>query len=119
MAPSLSRGFIALALVSSLASANAMPAVESVVPSGHCTTTAALFPTITFGPVYTVFTATTTATRLVDCGDCDTLAISHVHVGPGPVVFFTTTVTATTPAVTTVLKCGHQTPAGATPLSRP
>ncbi|EQL03406.1 hypothetical protein OCS_00865 [Ophiocordyceps sinensis CO18] len=115
MAPSLRRGIlVAIAACLATVSANPLPAGEAemlanspdVARASDCTTTVAIFPTFTFGPVRTVYTATTTATHLVDCGGCDHLALSYIHLGVGPVVFFTTTVTAPTPAVTTVLECG-------------
>ncbi|KAM4062129.1 hypothetical protein HRG_008978 [Hirsutella rhossiliensis] len=130
MAPSLRRGvLLAIAACLAAVSANPLPANEAAaipeaemlvkeqpdaVRASECTTTVPVFPTFTFGPVRTVYTTTTTATHLVDCGGCNHLALSYVHLGVGPVVFFTTTTTAQTPAATTVLECGNR-PAEATP----
>lgn len=80
-----------------------------------CTLTVPIFPPFTAGPTYTVWTTTTTKTRHVDCGSCTAVTTSHLPFGPGPVVFFTTTVTATEPRKTTVLACGKPEPP--TPLT--
>lgn len=59
------------------------------------------------GAVKTVFTATATSTRHVDCGGCRFLAVStgpdYLH--PGPVVRFTSTVTAAAPVEETAYVC--------------
>lgn len=63
-------------------------------------------PHFTWGPTRTVWTSTTTVTQEVDCGGCSDLQIVHLPFGPGPAVFFNTTVTATTASTTTVAACG-------------
>jgi hypothetical protein len=70
-----------------------------------CTTTAMRVPTFTWGPTETVWTSTATATQEVDCNGCDAVQVSYFPFGPGPVVFFTTTVTAATASTTTELVC--------------
>lgn len=117
MAPSLPRAiFLAMTACLAAVSANPLPADQAEQQANEqCTSTAMIFPTFTFGPVRTVYTATTTATHLVDCGACDHLALSRVHLGVGPVAFFTTTTTAATPSTTTALKCGKT--AEATPAA--
>ncbi|QUC15961.1 uncharacterized protein UV8b_00202 [Ustilaginoidea virens] len=95
---------VALAAV---ATANPLP--EQEAPTGGCTKTIAVLPPFTWGPTSTVWTTTTTLTRPVDCGGCTSVATRDIEVGPGPVVFFTTTVTATGPSTTTVLACATPT----------
>ncbi|GJN70651.1 hypothetical protein VFPFJ_08847 [Purpureocillium lilacinum] len=59
----------------------------------------------TWGPTSTVWTATTTTTHHVDCGPCTALHVSRVHLGVGPQIIYTTTVTATVPTTTTMYAC--------------
>ncbi|KAJ4159120.1 uncharacterized protein LMH87_008035 [Akanthomyces muscarius] len=68
-------------------------------------------PQYTWGPTETVWTSTATVTKEVDCGGCEELETTTLVFGPGPVVFFTTTVTASTASTTTVQVCGAATPA--------
>ncbi|KID88700.1 hypothetical protein MGU_04043 [Metarhizium guizhouense ARSEF 977] len=70
-----------------------------------CTTTQVMFPQFTAGPTSTVWTSTATFTKSVDCGGCNEVQKSTLNMGPGPVVFFTTTVTAETASTTTVYAC--------------
>lgn len=60
----------------------------------------------TWGPVRTIWTSTATVTRKVNCGPCTALQLNYFPQGPGPVVFFPTTVTATTASTTTIPVCG-------------
>ncbi|KAM3504422.1 hypothetical protein MY10362_003583 [Beauveria mimosiformis] len=76
-----------------------------------CTTTMMQAPHYTFGPTSTVWTETATATQEVDCGGCDAVATSEMYFGPGPVVIYSTTVTAATPWTTTEWVCSS-TPTG-------
>lgn len=75
-----------------------------------CARTVFHAPQFTWGPTKTVWTSTTTATKAVYCGGCDELEITTLAFGPGPVVFFTTIVTASTASTTTVLVCDAPTP---------
>lgn len=60
----------------------------------------------TFGPVSTVWTTTTTVTEQFDCGSCRAIRPNIIPLGPGPVIFFTTTVTAEGPSTTYEAACG-------------
>ncbi|KAJ6780978.1 hypothetical protein PWT90_05403 [Aphanocladium album] len=63
-------------------------------------------PAFTWGPTSTVWTSTATVTHKINCGGCDTLQINYLPLGPGPAVFFTTTVTASTASTMTIPVCG-------------
>ncbi|KAM3515920.1 hypothetical protein MY11210_000460 [Beauveria gryllotalpidicola] len=76
-----------------------------------CTTTVMRAAQYTWGPTDTVWTSTTTATEEVDCHGCDAVQTAYWPMGPGPVVFFSTTVTAATPSTATTLVC-RSTPTG-------
>ncbi|KJZ79448.1 hypothetical protein HIM_00917 [Hirsutella minnesotensis 3608] len=124
---SLRSAVLAVAACVASVSANPMPAAEAAVvkdfgvveqpAASHCTTTVAVLPHFTAGPVKTVWTSTETAIRIMDCGACDAVDLRYIPLGPGPVVFFTTTVTAATPSITNVLQCAGPSaaPAQATP----
>ncbi|QPH04694.1 hypothetical protein C2857_001904 [Epichloe festucae Fl1] len=71
-----------------------------------CTKTIFGIPPWTAGPTRTIWTTTTTSTKYVDCGGCTAVARSYLPLGPGPVLLFTTTVTAAEPKTTSVLACG-------------
>ncbi|KAK5993969.1 hypothetical protein PT974_07407 [Cladobotryum mycophilum] len=112
MALSLYNGLLSLAFLTSLVSANPVPAfqdqdlVNDGLATEHCTTTIESFAAFTHGPTRTIWTTTATSTSLVDCHGCDTLATSYAHFGPGPVVMFSTTITVAEPSITTVFQCG-------------
>lgn len=72
-----------------------------------CTKTIFGIPPWTTGPTRTIWTTTTTSTKYVDCGGCTAVAKSFLPLGPGPVLLFTTTVTAAEPRTTSVLACGE------------
>ncbi|EXV01356.1 hypothetical protein X797_005452 [Metarhizium robertsii] len=70
-----------------------------------CTATQRVAPHWTFGPTSTVWTSTATSTESVDCGGCNEVEASTFFLGMGPVVSFTTTITAETASTTTVFAC--------------
>ncbi|KAM3521183.1 hypothetical protein MY4038_009134 [Beauveria bassiana] len=83
----------------------------AAVAEESCTTTVYHGAQYTWGPTQTVWTETATTTQEVDCHGCDAMETSYMNYGPGPVVFFTTTVTAATPSTTTEMVCSS-TPTG-------
>ncbi|KAM3556439.1 hypothetical protein MY1884_005072 [Beauveria asiatica] len=103
-------------LVTILAAAGAARATpievrDAAAVEESCTSTVMRMNTYTFGPTSTTWTETATETQEVDCGGCNAVATSDRYLGPGPVVFFTTTETATTPTTTTEMVCSS-TPTG-------
>ncbi|KAG5999437.1 hypothetical protein E4U21_006817 [Claviceps maximensis] len=70
-----------------------------------CTLTLWEFPPFVFGPTRTVYTTTATTTSSVDCGLCKAVVTSDFPDGPGPVVFFSTTITEATPTTVTDFAC--------------
>ncbi|PQK16246.1 hypothetical protein BB8028_0006g05670 [Beauveria bassiana] len=100
-----------LAAAAGTALATPIDVRDAAVVEESCTTTVFHAAQYTFGPTQTVWTETATATQEVDCHGCDAIETSYLNFGPGPVVFFTTTVTAATPSTTTEMVC-RSTPTG-------
>lgn len=98
-----SRALIASAAAAGLALAK--PIAHDDGPAPNCPHTVFHAPQFTWGPVATVWTETKTVTTEVNCSGCDDLVVTTIPFGPGPVVFFTTTVTASTASTTTVPVC--------------
>ncbi|KAH6880378.1 hypothetical protein B0T10DRAFT_551613 [Thelonectria olida] len=106
----LFNSLIALAPIVGLISGNPLPtdgpdSNNEIRNSDTCPTTIHILPPMTAGPTRTVWTTTSTQTVTIDCGGCTTYSVSYVHLGPGPVVIYTTTTTVAQPSVTTALKC--------------
>ena len=70
-----------------------------------CTAHVLTGPKYTHGPIKTVWTSTTTVSNPVDCGTCKHVMPTFYPAGPGPVIFFTSTVTATEPTTVSVPVC--------------
>ncbi|TQV90686.1 hypothetical protein V2A60_006897 [Cordyceps javanica] len=109
MSPVMQTILALLAVATSTASAK--PVVAAAAEEAPASTTACVYtenrwPGYTWGPTSTTWTSTVTATNTVDCGGCDSAEYHDQYMGPGPVVFFTTTVTAETASTTTVMECG-------------
>ena len=83
-----------------------VPGMPHHGPTSSCVKNIFHAPRFTHGPVSTVWTATETVTRKINCGGCEQLAVQTLPFGPGPVIFFSTTVTAATPTTVTVPACG-------------
>ncbi|GAB0133427.1 hypothetical protein EsDP_00001837 [Epichloe bromicola] len=79
---------------------------EVIASPPGCTKTIFGIPPWTAGLTRTIWTTTTTSTKYVDCGGCTAVAESYFPYGPGPVLLFTTAVTAAEPKTTSVLACG-------------
>ncbi|KAL7795157.1 hypothetical protein V8C37DRAFT_45459 [Trichoderma ceciliae] len=75
----------------------------------NCTARVFQVPKINLGPTRTVFTTTTTASRIVDCGTCTNASPIPIPLGVPPVAIFKTTVTAKEPYTETELVCGATT----------
>jgi hypothetical protein len=82
-------------------------------PGNACPTVKFVNPTLTFGPTSTFYTATATTTETLDCGPCIAVKPSTLALGPGPVVFFTTAITAPQPSYTTEYVCATHAAAAA------
>lgn len=79
-----------------------------VSSSGECTFTKVIVPTphLLGEGNKTVYTTTATETSHVDCGGCNYIAVSTTSfMHPGPVVQYTATTTAATPAAETAYVC--------------
>lgn len=77
-------------------------------PSGECTYTKVIIPTphLLGEESKTVFTATATTTSHIDCGGCNHIAVSTANpLHPGPMIPYTATTTASTPAAETAYVC--------------
>ncbi|PFH57902.1 hypothetical protein XA68_14423 [Ophiocordyceps unilateralis] len=79
------------------------PSASSI--GGSCNLVLPLVQTINLGPVKTVYTATVTKTRLLECAACAKVTVSWLPLGIPPVARFTTTETAKTASTTSVLGC--------------
>jgi hypothetical protein len=75
----------------------------------NCTARVFQVPKINLGPTRTIFTTTTTASRIVNCGTCTNASPIPIPLGVPPVAIFKTTVTATEPFTATELVCGTTT----------
>ncbi|KAH7322938.1 hypothetical protein B0I35DRAFT_476833 [Stachybotrys elegans] len=80
-------------------------AAAAAAPDDGCTSTLVLLPSLTNGPTKTVYARTRTSTATVECGSCVAVQTDHLPLGPGPVVFYTTTVTARRATVETAYVC--------------
>lgn len=74
-------------------------------PGNICPIVEIVNPTFTFGPTSTFYTGTATTTRTVDCAPCMAPRPSSLALGIGPVISFTTTITAPEPSYTTEYVC--------------
>jgi hypothetical protein len=81
------------------------PAPRAPMEDEDCTAHVLAGQQFTHGPIKTVWTSTTTVTSPVDCGTCKHVMPSFYPIGPGPVIFFTSTVTATEPTTVSVPVC--------------
>ncbi|EPS40955.1 hypothetical protein H072_5106 [Dactylellina haptotyla CBS 200.50] len=82
-----------------ISSALALPAADAA-PASQCTSTLRYLPTMNLSPTETVYLTTVTRVSHVDCSGCAAVTAVPVPLGPGPVVFKTTTTTVK--ATTTV-----------------
>ncbi|KFH43544.1 hypothetical protein ACRE_056930 [Hapsidospora chrysogenum ATCC 11550] len=82
-------------------------------PGNTCPTVKFVNPVLTFGPTRTVYTATATTTETLDCGPCTALKASTLALGLGPLVSFSTTITAAQPSYTTEYVCATHAAAAA------
>ncbi|KAM0257866.1 hypothetical protein ACHAQJ_004170 [Trichoderma viride] len=79
--------------------------------SENCTARVLQVPKLNLGPTRTIFTTTTTASRIVNCGTCTNASPVPIPLGVPPVAIFHTTVTATEPFTATELVCSSMTDA--------
>ncbi|PKS05965.1 hypothetical protein jhhlp_007798 [Lomentospora prolificans] len=89
-------------------SPNPLPVVDAPDDQDNgegCTTTLFTVPQYEGGPTSTAWPSVETLTRAVDCGGCSSLVTSRLAIGPGPQVFYTTTVTVEAPSTTFEYVC--------------
>ncbi|KAH6610136.1 hypothetical protein Trco_000156 [Trichoderma cornu-damae] len=77
----------------------------------NCTARILQAPEFNLGPTRTVYTTTTTALRIVNCGACTNVSPISIPLGVPPVAVFTTTITAKEPYTDTEFVCGTTTDA--------